>query len=197
MADISNLKAHLQKQAGVAGWLVNQSPWGSDIKGTFTWVQNTLELTNTLRFCLLPKKKLTKSWTDPAQSWTSESLACSTSQFWKVPTRAVLLREKRLTQIYIKKNKQLTCSLGRGKWHLVPRKSRTDWQGSLPQGDTANTHQEGFPCKIKTFEDKIMFLFGKLEVYCQNFGDGISWNAKALNRQSDNERILWIWAVWP
>ena len=29
-------KAHLQKQAGVAGWLVNQSPWGSDIKGTFT-----------------------------------------------------------------------------------------------------------------------------------------------------------------
>ena len=71
----------------------------STVKGTFTCeVKNTLELTNTLRFW---KKKLTKSWTDPAQSWTSESLACSTSQFWKVPTRAVLLREKRLTQIHL------------------------------------------------------------------------------------------------
>ena len=29
-------KRHLQKQAGFAGWLVNQSPWGSDSKGTFT-----------------------------------------------------------------------------------------------------------------------------------------------------------------
>ena len=27
---------NLQKQAGLAGWLVNQSPWGSDINGTFT-----------------------------------------------------------------------------------------------------------------------------------------------------------------
>ena len=45
-------------------------------------------------FAFWSKMKLTRPWTDPAQSWTSESLACSTSQFRKVPTRAVLLREK-------------------------------------------------------------------------------------------------------
>ena len=52
-------KRHLQKQAGFAGWLVNQSPWGSDSKGTFTWSGNYFPL------IIQPSSVMHFSWRAP------------------------------------------------------------------------------------------------------------------------------------
>ena len=209
---LSVLAVYLQKHAGVAGWLVNQSPWGSDSKGTFTWFGFPFILDLTLKFCpavyvdkwntkikiswvrrstTLKRAcfiylKLTKPWTDPAQSWTSESLACSTSQFWKVPTRAVLLREKYSTHNWAKglKPNILTNKSLKGKPAVrVEVNDIGSWESpgatdeEAPTRETPPTHtKKAAPAKN---------IHAEVLSFC--FADGISWNAKSTSSPSDTE----------